>query len=220
MLILAAYAATLVLIDPGPAGTSRFISLGGLVIGAAIVVRMLAERNDRLVEELRRAALSDPLTGLANRRGLESAFAREGARAARTGTSFGLIVLDLDRFKQLNDALGHKAGDAALVEVARMIGEHARAGDTAARTGGDEFALLISDIGADGLGEVERRLTTAIAAHTVAADWPGSVSSGTAISTVDGATMDALMRHADMRLYAAKRQHHALLGLPPLRQAS
>jgi diguanylate cyclase (GGDEF)-like protein len=219
-LILAAYGLTLALIQPGPAGTSRFISLGGLVIGSAVVVRMLAERNDRLVEELRTAALTDPLTGLANRRGLETAFAREGARAARAGTAFGLIVLDLDRFKQLNDALGHKAGDAALIEVADMLRAHARAGDTPARTGGDEFALLVSDIGADGLADVDRRLTQAVAAHTVAADWPAGVSSGTAISTVDGATMDALMRHADMRLYAAKRQNHALLGLPPLRQAS
>ena len=219
-LILAAYGLTLALIHPGPAGTSRFISLGGLVIGAAVVVRMLAERNDRLVEELSTAALTDPLTGLANRRGLEMAFAREGARAARTGTPFGLIVLDLDRFKQLNDALGHKAGDAALIEVADMLRAHARAGDTAARTGGDEFALLVSDIGADGLADVDRRLAMAIGAHAVAAAWPGGVSSGTAISTVDGATMDALMRHADMRLYAAKREHHALLGLPSLRQAS
>jgi diguanylate cyclase (GGDEF)-like protein len=220
-LILVAYAGTLILIDPGSAGTSRFISLSGLIVGAAIVVRLLAERNERLVEELRAAALTDPLTGLANRRGLEAAFAREGARTLRTGRPFGLLVLDLDRFKQLNDELGHKAGDRALVEIAGLLLAHAREADTAARTGGDEFALLLSDTDAVGTAAVAGRLAAAVEAHTRAAEWPASASIGTAVSAVDGTSMDAIMRHADMRLYAAKRDHHAELGsTPPLRRAS
>ncbi len=121
--ILVAYAGTLALIHPGDAGMSRFISLGGLVLGAAIVVRMLSERSEQLMAELRDAALTDPLTGLANRRALEQGFAREAAREARTGRPFALLVVDLDHFKRLNDEQGHKAGDRALVEVADVLRE-------------------------------------------------------------------------------------------------
>ena len=141
VLILAAYAATLAAIDPGPSATSRWLSLSGLVVGAAIVVRLLAERVDRLIGELRAAATSDPLTGLANRRGLEAAHAHELAQHGRTGRPFALLVLDLDRFKLINDELGHKAGDRALVNIAKLLQQHVRGGDTAARIGGDEFAV-------------------------------------------------------------------------------
>src|SRR4051812_9005257 len=168
-LILVAYAGTLALIHPGDAGMSRFVSLGGLVIGAAIVVRMLSERSERLMAELREAALTDPLTGLANRRALEGGFAREAAREVRTRRPFALLVLDLDHFKRLNDEQGHKAGDRALVEVAEVLREHARGVDVAARIGGDEFAVLLSDTGAAGMQDVMRRLDVALSARAHAA---------------------------------------------------
>jgi diguanylate cyclase (GGDEF)-like protein len=220
--ILSAYGVTLALIHPGSAGTSRFVSVAGLVIGAAVVVRMLAERNTRLVAELRIAALTDPLTGLANRRGLEQALGRAGARAARTNRPFGLLVIDLDQFKRLNDEFGHKAGDRALVEVAHLLDAHARPDDTAARTGGDEFAILLPDTDARGTEVVRARLAQAIAEHTHEPEWPSGASIGSAVSDVDGAGMDALMRHADMRLYAAKRarQEREPAGDRPLRRAS
>ncbi len=218
---LGAYAVTLALIHPGTDGTTRWISVSGLCIGAALVVRMLSERGERLVSELRMAALTDPLTGLANRRGLEAAFAREAARAARTGHPFALIVFDLDRFKQLNDQLGHKAGDQALQEISSIVRAQIRDTDTAARIGGDEFALLLPDSGAGHVSEAVRRLEHAISAHARAARWPAGVSVGSAVSDADGADMDALMRHADMRLYAAKRSNHARhAGSPALREAS
>ena len=83
--VLAAYATTLVLIDPGPNGMSRWVSLSGLVIGSAVVVRLLTERIEDLVVDLRTAATTDPLTGLPNRRGLEAAYARAFASHQRTG---------------------------------------------------------------------------------------------------------------------------------------
>ena len=219
--ILAAYAVTLALIHPGDAGMSRFISLGGLVIGAAIVVRMLSERSERLMADLREAALTDPLTRLANRRALELAFGREAAREARTRRPFALLVLDLDHFKQLNDLQGHKAGDRALVEVADVLRDHARGVDVAARIGGDEFAVLLSDTDSAGMRDVMRRLDRALGEHAHAADWPGAASFGSAVSDIDGTSMDALMRHADMRLYLAKREHHARSAYPEtLREAS
>ncbi len=213
--ILVAYAGTLALIHPGDAGMSRFISLGGLVLGAAIVVRMLSERSEQLMAELRDAALTDPLTGLANRRALEQGFAREAAREARTGRPFALLVVDLDHFKRLNDEQGHKAGDRALVEVADVLREHARGVDVAARIGGDEFAVLLSDTDSPAMQDVMRRLDIAIGARA------GAASFGSAVSDIDGTSMDALMRHADMRLYLAKRERHARSAFPEgLREAS
>ena len=139
--VLAAYAATLVAIDPGPNGMSRWISLGGLVIGSAVVVRLLTERIEELVGDLRRAASTDPLTGLPNRRGLEAAYARAFASHQRSGRPFALIMADLDRFKQLNDERGHSAGDVALAEVAEVLRREVREVDTAARIGGDDEGL-------------------------------------------------------------------------------
>lgn len=216
---IVSYAVTLALIHPGDAGISRFVSLSGLVIGAAVVVRMLAERNERLVQELRAAALTDPLTGLANRRGLEAAFAREAARTARTGEAFGLLVMDLDRFKQLNDERGHKAGDRALVEIADLLRGQAREIDTASRIGGDEFALLLSGADAAAVADVRARLDEALARHAQSGtESPIAASIGTAVSETDGAGIDALMRHADMRLYVEKRDRHRARH-PALRQA-
>jgi diguanylate cyclase (GGDEF)-like protein len=220
VIVLAAFALTLALVHPGSAGTSRWISVSGLVIGAAVVVRMLSERNERLVAELRDAALTDPLTGLPNRRALEGAFAREAGRTARGGPSFSLLLLDLDRFKQLNDEHGHKAGDRALIEIAGLLRSHARPVDTAARIGGDEFALLLSEIGRDGALEVKQRLSRAIHEHALVWEWPAGASIGVSSSDEDGASMDALMRHADLRLYTAKREAHLRLPSYPLREAS
>ena len=214
-IILAAYVLTLVLIHQGEAGTTRWISLGGLIVGAAVVVRMLSERNERLVSELRVAALTDPLTGLANRRGLEDAFARAAAREARTGRPFALLALDLDGFKQLNDDRGHKAGDRALGEIADILRSNARTVDTAARTGGDEFALVLSDTGAEGAVALRERVADAIEAHARAAAWPGAGASiGWSVSDADGAGMDVLMRRADMRLYVEKRDRHGARSDP------
>jgi diguanylate cyclase (GGDEF)-like protein len=204
--ILAAYGVTLHEIDPGPSATSRWITLSGLVIGAAIVVRLLSERVDVLIRELRTNASTDPLTGLANRRGLAAAYAREVAQHQRSGRPFSLLVADLDRFKQINDALGHKAGDRALVEVAELLLAQVRAVDTAARIGGDEFALLLSeadDVHAAGVAE---RLDAAVQAHAEREGWPGSISIGVSVSNTDGVSLDDLLRHADSRLYLAKRR--------------
>jgi diguanylate cyclase (GGDEF)-like protein len=204
--ILVAYGVTLHAINPGGSAMSRWITLSGLVIGAAVVVRMLSERVEALIAELRANASTDPLTGLANRRGLASAYARELAQHRRTGRPFSLLVADLDRFKQINDELGHKAGDRALVEVSELLLAQVRAVDTAARIGGDEFALLLSeadDVHAAGVAE---RLDAAVSAHAAREGWPGTISIGVSVSNTDGASLDDLLRHADSRLYLAKRR--------------
>ncbi len=203
--VLVAYGVTLHAIHPGPIGTSRWISLSGLVIGAAIVVRLLSERVEALIAELRATASTDPLTGLANRRGLAAAYTQELARHGRSGAPFALLVADLDRFKQINDQLGHKAGDRALVEVAGILRAQIRPVDTAARIGGDEFALLLSEADCAHAAVVAERLEAAVRTHAALERWPGGLSIGVSVTSEDGPGLDELLRHADSRLYLAKR---------------
>jgi diguanylate cyclase (GGDEF)-like protein len=204
--ILVAYGLTLHAIDPGGSAMSRWITLSGLVVGAAIVVRLLSERVEALISELRANADTDPLTGLVNRRGLADAYARELAQHQRTGRPFSLLVADLDRFKQINDDLGHKAGDRALIEIAGLLRGQVRAVDTAARIGGDEFSLLLSEADDVHAAAVAERLDAVVNEHATREGWPGTISIGVSVSTTDGVSLDDLLRHADSRLYLAKRR--------------
>lgn len=204
--IMVVYGITLYFLEPGSTGLTRWIMLCGFVIGVAVVVRLLSERVETLIRELRDAASSDPLTGLVNRRGLEAAYARERSLHQRHGRPFSLLVADLDRFKQINDNLGHKAGDRALVEVADLLRAQVRPVDTAARIGGDEFALLLSEADDVHAASVAERLDAAVSAHAAREGWPGGMSIGISVSTTDGVSLDDLLRHADSRLYLAKRR--------------
>ena len=156
---------------------------------------MLSERIERLVGELRLAASTDPLTGLLNRRALGARVAHELARARRTGEPFAAMVIDVDRFKQINDTRGHAAGDATLVELAAMLTRELREIDSVARTGGDEFAVLLPATGATGVRATAERLAERAAVK---------ISIGTAVYGLDGHTADELARAADAALYAAK----------------
>jgi diguanylate cyclase (GGDEF)-like protein len=195
--IAAAYTVTLVAIDPGPIGPSRWLSTVGLAVGSAVVVRLLAERIERLVAELRLAATTDPLTGLLNRRAFAQRCASELARARRTGEPFAALLLDVDHFKQINDDRGHAAGDDALVELAAALARELREIDTVARIGGDEFAVLLPATGVAGARATAERL---------AAQAGVAISVGAAVYGVDGLTIDELARAADGALYEAKRR--------------
>jgi diguanylate cyclase (GGDEF)-like protein len=195
--IASAYAVTLVAIDPGPIATSRWLTTVGLATGSAVVVRLLSERVERLLAELRLAASTDPLTGLLNRREFERRCARELARVRRSGEPFAALSIDVDRFKQINDRDGHAAGDAALVTLATALAGELREIDTIARTGGDEFAVLLPATGAEDARATAERLAGASAIP---------ISIGVAVYGPDGHTLDDLARAADAALYAAKRR--------------
>jgi diguanylate cyclase (GGDEF)-like protein len=208
LLIAVSYAVTLLVIDPGPIATSRWLTVIGLVTGGAVVVRLLTEHVEQLMTELETAARTDRLTGLANRRALEDDFRREAARAARTGEPIAIVLIDLNRFKSINDLHGHAAGDAALIGVAERMRRVLRVTDVAARIGGDEFLLLLPDADADAATAVAQRL----AESTVMPDdgaMPVGLCFGIAVCEAGAESLDSVMRVADQALYETKRARYA-----------
>jgi diguanylate cyclase (GGDEF)-like protein len=171
-----------------------------------LVWQLAAASESVLRDELAALARTDPLTGLLNRRGLTEALDRETARARRTGGTVSLVLLDLDRFKVLNDTLGHQAGDAALVAVANVLRRGLRATDVAGRWGGDEFGVVFSDLEADRAYDVVDRLRAHLTHPTMARARGAKVSfsAGVAAMTGNDAVAADLMHQADTALYAAK----------------
>lgn len=152
-------------------------------------------------------ALTDPLTGLANRRAMDAEIARVLADHSQ---EFGLMQIDLDLFKQVNDSFGHAAGDAVLVRVGQVLRQHLRLGDMAARVGGDEFIALIRDCAApEDLGRIAARLIEAIEVPVIHRGQSCRVSASIGIATVrtypERPSLERVLADADGALYAAKR---------------
>jgi len=162
------------------------------------------------LEALRRLATQDELTGLLNRREFDRILADEEERARRFGHPLGLVLIDIDRFKSVNDTHGHPAGDVVLEEVARRIASAVRTVDRVARVGGEEFALiLVQTDGASAL-EVAQRAITEVARNPVQAgdglSLPVTASAGVAALPADARTTAQLIAAADKALYAAKER--------------
>ncbi|RYB06123.1 sensor domain-containing diguanylate cyclase [Lichenibacterium ramalinae] len=169
------------------------------------VVRDITDQR-RLQDLYERQARTDALTGLANRRGFEGSAGRflRGDRAAQA--RFGLVLLDLDRFKPINDRYGHAVGDAVLREIARRLGALVRPEDVVARIGGDEFAILVADVAGDALPALAERLVRAADApvSTPVGDLSVGFSIGVATSTMADAAIGDLSDRADRALYEVK----------------
>lgn len=179
-----------------------------LVGGASTTVLVGArERLEREREVLRDFALSDPVTGIANRRSLLIRADYELARHHRAQHSFALVMLDLDGFKQLNDRFGHAAGDDLLRDVATALRRAMRAQDTVARFGGDEFCILAPETDQRGAASLAAKVTQAVRDVSVGLERVGG-SVGVAIFPVDGVSAPDLMHAADVRLLDAKRRRH------------
>lgn len=185
----------------------------GQIAGAVAVLHDVTEAQ-RKTEQLAYAADHDPLTGLPNRNLLKDRTMQAIARAQRKHENFALLFLDLDRFKEVNDSMGHAAGDALLVDVAKRLTGCVREEDTIARLGGDEFVVLLDGPAqknqiravADKIRDALRkpyRLGSQLASVTV--------SIGMSLYPVDGQDTDALLGHADSAMYRAKQHGRDLV---------
>jgi diguanylate cyclase (GGDEF)-like protein/PAS domain S-box-containing protein len=161
----------------------------------------------KLFDELHRLAYYDPLTGLPNRQLFADRIEQAIAHAHRDQTSFSLLFMDLDRFKETNDRLGHRAGDSLLREVARRLRLAMREADTVARLGGDEFVIIVerTEEDADAAAIATKILQTlASPSYDFDSDILASASIGIARYPHDGRSADELMRNADQAMYQAK----------------
>jgi diguanylate cyclase (GGDEF)-like protein len=152
------------------------------------------------------AAFTDHLSGLANRRRLERQLEREVARTVRYGHPFSLVMLDIDEFKKVNDTFGHEAGDEVIKVLSKTLQEGIRGIDLAARIGGEEFAVILTETPLDRAGEVAERLRLAIKQLEIPEVGTITASLGVAEAPFCANTGRELLACADNALYAAKQQ--------------
>jgi diguanylate cyclase (GGDEF)-like protein len=181
---------------------------GVSVTVAALVVLFLREHLTDVIGRLETASATDYLTGLPNRRAFDVELDRQLARALRGAVPLSLVILDLDHFKEINDRNGHAAGDRALCELADLLRRERRAGDTLARLGGEEFAIVLFGTDAPGARSFAQRLIREVHGLTVE-QRPLSASAGVATMAGEAAERASLLLAADRALYAAKNAGRA-----------
>jgi len=185
-----------------------------IVLGYTVALGGALLDNARLFEQVHHMAVSDPLTGLANYRRLLDVLENETERTDRTGRPFSVLLLDLDGLKKINDNFGHLFGSRAICRLADVLRVHCRAVDTAARYGGDEFALVLPESTEDDAHRVANRIREVLASDTEQP--PLSASIGISTYRGDGERIEKLLSEADQDLYAekAKRAKRAASANP------
>jgi diguanylate cyclase (GGDEF)-like protein len=179
------------------------ICLVVVAIGILLLARRLRASHTALWALSRR----DELTGVGNYRSLHERLAEEIARHRRHSREFALVLLDLDGFKAVNERFGHLEGDRLLAEIGVALSDEVRAEDSVFRQGGDEFAVIVPEAGAEEAEEVAARLRIRVGQRGFGSDEerPVSAATGFAMFPADGNTVDDLLGFADMDLFAAKR---------------
>lgn len=204
---------------------AKMLGLSMMSVGV-LMIRFVAEQYDQLIASLllqhenRQMALTDPLTGIANRRAMMDELDAE----AMAGQDYGVALLDLDGFKQVNDSLGHYAGDAMLQSVGQRLVAAALPSDSVGRLGGDEFMIIFRGIGDE--NDLSARTTAMMAALCRPTEIDGHVvpivaSLGYGLSRGEEISPTVLLRRADKALYSAKRQRRTVANAParPARQS-
>jgi diguanylate cyclase (GGDEF)-like protein len=169
-----------------------------------IVVELLCRMRGALDRE-RFLSKTDSLTGIANRAGFIDRAMIELARLRRTGGTMSVACFDVDDFKQVNDTMGHKEGDEVLRTVAKVLRETLRETDVAARMGGDEFIVLITDSGDEGVRRVSERLHRALQSEAKGRGWPIGFSMGVYCSPAENQSVEDFIARADELMYRAKK---------------
>ncbi|GAB2832310.1 diguanylate cyclase [Lentzea nigeriaca] len=175
-------------------------------VSAAVHVKKLQDQLRRRNAELERLSRTDLLTGLFNRRHMEEQLTSCHSLAVRHGEPMALVLFDIDHFKTVNDTYGHAVGDLVLQDFSRRVAEALRQEDVAARWGGEEFLVLLPLTDITGAAEFAERVRSSVAAAPVVAGGHRvqvTLSGGCALGPGDG--VDAVLSHADQRLYEAKR---------------
>jgi diguanylate cyclase len=211
-----------VVLSPSPEAWRRLLDLLSTTYNETEADRYILERSIEVSSRemrdlhlLSQQATTDYLTGLPNRRAL---YIQAGLRMAGTQPRRqALLMLDLNRFKEVNDSLGHQTGDQLLIQVGARLGEHLRGGDLLVRLGGDEFAVLLQDADHDHATTVAVKLCAALAEPFTLEDMAvhSSVSIGIALFPDDGPDLNTLLRKADIAMYKAKASadgHHVYGG--------
>lgn len=166
----------------------------------------IEERTKELAEKnklLHHLSITDKLTGLRNRVHLDYVLETEMRRSQRSGRPFGVIIVDIDHFKSVNDTCGHQVGDCVLQEFAKLISNSIRETDTAGRWGGEEFLIICPDTGPEGIAKLAKKICCEIAGHTFATVGNKTASFGTA-TFQEGDKVKDLIARADQALYHAK----------------
>jgi diguanylate cyclase (GGDEF)-like protein/PAS domain S-box-containing protein len=194
----------------GGASVAFEAGFAAALLCTAVISAAQAQNHKRQHHTLARASRTDPLTGCLNRRGFEERADAELGAMRRRGRTGAIVMLDVDKFKLVNDTLGHAAGDELLCWTTATLAEQLRASDAVGRLGGDEFAALLPEISAEDAQASAERAHAALGARA-----PASI--GLAMYPADGTTLEDLIHVADARLYASRRERRAKAareGLP------
>jgi diguanylate cyclase (GGDEF)-like protein len=202
--VAVAHAIALLALPAADSYPGRWLDVMVSGCGVAFVVLVLESRNEMLVARLAEEARTDPLTGLLNRRGFDEHAGRELAHLGRDGVPIALVTLDIDHFKQVNDAWGHIVGDRVLANLARILATEARGIDVGARLGGEEFAVLMPGSDAAGAEAFVERVRAGLESSAT----PGlplvRISAGV-VATTELVELQVILERVDRALYAAKR---------------
>ena len=203
--IAVTFAVALALCSDVAAKAMTYSSVVSTVALVAVVIIALHERQNLLLRRLYVASTTDPLTGLANRRAFASSLSLELERARRSDLDLSLVCLDLDNFKLCNDRHGHAVGDRVLKRFAGLLESYRRAGDIAARIGGEEFVLILFDTPARQAQRLAEDLGRMLLRDTAASEDPTRVTFSAGVASLRETGGDAdLLTLADRALYAAK----------------
>ena len=196
---------------------TMIVGLAALWFVLAVIVASVTRRIRRQSQRTEFMALHDSLTGLPNRALHADRVSAALASAGRLGTDVALVVVDLDRFKEVNDTLGHRNGDEFLRIVAERLKATLRPGDTVARLGGDEFGIVLPGAKVESVEGVLRRIQDALGqeAELAGVAVSAEASMGYAMWPADAESTESLLRRADLALYAAKTARAAIVRYHP-----